>query len=290
MTPRTLLAAAAAIAAATVALAGCSSPVHPLAEFEPATRLVGMWHVTGVADDRSWLRVDDGSFALWVDCGIRAGSWEAVGTSVVAAFTAFYSDCDFDPQSREGSWLLDVERFAEVHGRMVLYDERDTVVATLEPGRFPPTRFAQPELLTTPQLSEQRATQFDKPLELRGRNRVVDELVGTWIPEGLETSTSFIRFAPDGTVEGQDGCNVFSDGRWVQTSTGEVLVAGLQVNALNESDDTDISSSPQCRYTPFPFNDIGIALEFNGRVGFGTSSGELIAWVTKLPGSQALRP
>ena len=272
------------VVVAIATLSGCiSAPPAPADDRQPGERLVGIWRVFGVAGDRSWVRFDGGTFALWVDCGIRSGEWESSGATMVTGFTGFYSECDFNPDTAEGNWLLSAVTIREAAGSIILLNSDGIPVATLKKGGVPPAVGAQDALLEEPELDSDELSLFQSPAELQPEEKLLESLVGSWVPASENSGDSGIYFDPDGSVGGKDGCRVFSDGRWVYAPNGQVLIAGLQINSISDSN-VEQSGSIVCRNNPYPFHRIASAKIINGSVIFSDAQNNTIARVVQPSG------
>jgi len=210
-----------------------ASPAMPAPSVHPGDApdpigLVNLWRVSGAEGEGAdtWLRVDATDFQLWRDCGITSGNWQSNGRLFEASTWAADTAC---VPSMTVPWLESVASFRVIDGGWELTDATNEVVATLTIDAAPapiPTAadfFAQPPVITD---ATRAALRQSVPLAEGLVPATADNLIGRWVPQGIDVSEMaeepYVSFTQNGVWQGSDGCTG-NGGTWAGADDGTFL-------------------------------------------------------------------
>lgn len=237
MSPRWCRRTCLTVCAALVLLTACGSAEQATDSLQPEpvddetpepVELVGLWTVEGAGEDGT-LRLDgDRGVALFRDCGLIYGQWDANTDGLfLGEASAWGGGCGQDRPTP--AWLHAAAAHRPDGEGHVLLDEAGEPVARLVPGEVPtvpPTvleSVAQP-----PEVSEETRRGLQQGVPLPDGLAAADSeaLVGRWVPlDAPADSEAHAKFDPGGAWSGSDGCNELG-GRWRSGTDGALLATG----------------------------------------------------------------
>lgn len=223
------------VCAALALLAACGTPRQAADSPKPVddetpepVELVGFWAVEGAGEDGTLRLDDDRRVALFRDCGLIYGQWDANTDGLfLGEASAWGGGCGQDRPTP--AWLHAAAAHRPDGDGHMLLDEGGEPVARLVPGEVPtvpPTvseSVAQP-----PEASEEARRTLQQAVALPDGLAAADSeaLLGRWMPlDAPGGSEAHVQFNPDDTWSGSDGCNDLG-GRWRSGTDGAFLATG----------------------------------------------------------------
>lgn len=240
------------VAAAPSEPVGGSSSDAPV-PMRPAD-LVGLWRLAGAPEKNGVLRIAaESNLSLWSSCGRMSGQWAANAAGLmVASIDSGSGRCDVQKAARS-SWLHDVAGYRRGEAGPELLDSSGGVVARLLPGaRLTPGPDVAPSEVEVPTLPEQPRPHWqalpDLPRSVVPVSR--EQLLGAWVPAGEDRRARperpHVRFHPDGSWTGSDGCNG-TGGRWALGHGGAVLLTSGITTLIGCGNVNVLGSAPLAR-------------------------------------------
>lgn len=203
---------------------GCAT--EPVERPDSPLGLIDMWRVTFADAPPTWLRIEGENFALWTDCGIVGGGWDAAASDILFVSTGPITGCA-EVEEAPGYWITTIDSFerTDVGYRLI---EGDVVVATLAQGITPPVTGVPIDLRSRPRISPADEERFAPAAPVRDDRELPVDLIGLWVPRVTAIPPVMLSFDRYGFYYFYGACASTEMGRFELTRSGTLLRVPLQ--------------------------------------------------------------